>query len=116
MDIGPIALRFGDQVIIDASSNHKAKVADFIDNGNLCWPHNRTWELDEIVDSGSNVLPSAQEDWIIWEGATDGKFTICLSWNKLRTHYQRVNWRHLVWFPKAIRKRDSVYGWWFEGP
>lgn len=26
---------FGDQVIIDASSNHKAKVADFIDNGNL---------------------------------------------------------------------------------
>lgn len=63
---------FGDQVIIDASSNHKAKVADFIDNGNLWWPHNRTWELDEIVDSGFNVLPSAQEDRIILEGAMDG--------------------------------------------
>ncbi|XP_031281863.1 uncharacterized protein LOC116140357 [Pistacia vera] len=54
--------------------------------------------------------PKEGEDVVVWKPNASSKFSIKSAWEVTRVHQHRVEWHHLVWFPKAI-PRHSMITW-----
>lgn len=52
--------------------------------------------------------PNGGEDKVIWTLNSTGTFSIKSGWEMIRWHKSRVEWSHLLWFPKALTMHSII--------
>ncbi|XP_031258575.1 uncharacterized protein LOC116116663 [Pistacia vera] len=80
---GPLKDRYGNCIVYDSGLYHLAK--------------------DSI-----NFDPKEGEDVVVWKPNASGKFSIKSAWEVAHVHQHRVEWHHLVWFPKVIPQHSMI--------
>ena len=94
--LGPLHPLYGDRVIYDAASNHKALVADFITENGWRWPSTITVELLEIRNAELPGIRLDTTDEVVWVPRPRG-FTISSAYEALSPGLPPTTWHNLVW-------------------
>ncbi|XP_031247377.1 uncharacterized protein LOC116105097 [Pistacia vera] len=115
---GPLKDRYSSHIVydsglhhLDSGLHHLAKVCEIWDGTRRRWPTANSWALMDMKDSIDFDPKEGEgegEDVVVWKPNTFDKFSIKLAWEVTRMHQHRVEWHHLVWFPKAIPQHSMI--------
>ncbi|XP_043705323.1 uncharacterized protein LOC122655170 [Telopea speciosissima] len=93
-------------------SSLKAKVSDFLEDGNWVFPIAATPALNDVFTTiwALEITSSNREDCRFWAHTKSEVFTVRSAWDALRMTAPQPEWGWAVW-QRSLQPRNSIFGW-----